>query len=264
MSTKVEKSILVNVPLSIAYNQWTQFEEFPQFMGGIKSVTQLDDQHLEWIAEIAGVRRQWKAKILEQVPDRKVSWAATEGATNAGSVTFEDVGGGQTQVHLVLEYEPEGLVEKVGDKLNVVENQAERDLDRFKAFIESEGYATGAWRGSVGAGTGSGEPGIDAAAASRGDSGKAGISGKVAAGVGVAAAAAVAAGVAASNKGTEDATVTEPDVTLAPPPVETFRPVEADTLPPVDEVDPALTARDAQSGALTEDDPLTYKNRPAN
>ena len=107
-------------------------------------------------------------------------------------------------------------------------------------------------------------PGIDAAAASRGDSGKAGISGKVAAGVGVAAAAAAAAGVAASKKGTEDATVTEPDVTLAPPPVETFRPVEADTLPPVDEVDPALTARDAQSGALTEDDPLTYKNRPAN
>ena len=159
MSTKVEKSILVNVPLSVAYNQWTQFEEFPQFMGGIKSVTQLDDQHLEWVAEIAGVRRQWKAKILEQVPDRKVSWAATEGATNAGSVTFEDVGGGQTQVHLVLEYEPEGLVEKVGDKLNVVENQAEGDLDRFKAFIESEGYATGAWRGSVGAGTGAGEPG---------------------------------------------------------------------------------------------------------
>ena len=153
MSTKVEKRILVNVPLSIAYNQWTQFEEFPQFMSGIKSVTQLDDERLDWVAEIAGVRRQWTARIVEQVPDKKISWAATEGATNAGSVTFEDVGGGQTQVHLVLEYEPEGLVEKIGDKLNVVENKAEGDLDRFKAFIESEGYATGAWRGSVGTGT---------------------------------------------------------------------------------------------------------------
>ena len=167
MTTKVEKSILVNVPLSVAYNQWTQFEEFPHFMSGVKSVTQLDDEHLNWVAEIAGVRRQWNARILEQVPDKKISWAATEGATNAGSVTFEDVGGGQTQVHLVLEYKPEGLVEKIGDKLNVVENKAEGDLDRFKAFIESEGYATGAWRGSVGTGTAADEPGIETAAASR-------------------------------------------------------------------------------------------------
>ena len=149
MTTKVEKSVLVNVPVSIAYNQWTQFEDFPQFMGGVKRVTQLDDDRLQWVAEIAGVKRQWKARILEQVPDQKVAWAATEGATNAGAVTFEDVGGGQTSVHLSLDYEPEGLVEKVGDKLNIVEKQAEGDLERFKAFIEAEGYATGAWRGSV-------------------------------------------------------------------------------------------------------------------
>ena len=216
MSTKVEKSILVNVPLSVAYNQWTQFEDFPRFMGGVKSVTQLDDEHLNWVAEIAGVRRQWNARILEQVPDQKVSWAATEGATNAGSVTFEDVGGGQTQVRLVLEYEPEGLVEKIGDKLNVVENIAEKDLDRFKAFIESEGYATGAWRGSVAGGTTADEPGIETAAASRGDSGKAGISGKVAAGVGLAAAGAAAAavGVAASKQSPDDTA----DVTSTPAP----------------------------------------------
>ena len=148
MSTKVEKSILVNVPVSTAYNQWTQFEEFPQFMGGIESVSQLSDDRLEWVAEIGGVRRRWEAKILEQVPDRRVSWAATEGATNAGEVTFEDVGGGQTSVHLSLEYEPEGLVEKIGDKLNVIENQAEGDLNRFKAFIEAEGYASGVPPGS--------------------------------------------------------------------------------------------------------------------
>ena len=149
MTTQVTKTVLVNVPVSRAYNQWTQFEEFPRFMGGVKSVTQLDDDRLEWVAEIAGVRRRWEARILEQVPDRKVAWAATEGATNAGAVTFEDLGGGQTSVRLSLEYEPEGLVEKAGDAMQLVENQAQADLDRFKEFIEAEEYATGAWRGAV-------------------------------------------------------------------------------------------------------------------
>lgn len=196
MSTKVEESILVNVPVSVAYNQWTQFEDFPQFMGGVKKVTQLDDDRLEWVAEIAGVKRQWEAKILRQVPDQQVAWAATSGATNAGEVRFEDVGGGQTSVRLILEYEPEGLVEKVGDKLNIVENQAKADLSRFKSFIESEGYASGAWRGSVNPEGSVQTPGIAHAEGSRGDSGKAGLSGKaVAAAVGVAAAAGVGAAV---------------------------------------------------------------------
>jgi carbon monoxide dehydrogenase subunit G len=206
MSTKVEKRILVNVPVSTAYNQWTQFEEFPHFMGGVKSVTQLSDDRLEWVAEIGGVRRQWEAKILEQIPDRKVAWAATEGATNAGAVDFEDVGGGQTSIRLTLEYEPEGIIEKVGDKLNVVDRQAEADLQRFKEFIEDEGYASGAWRGSVSSGAPVGTPGVEDAAGSRGDSGKAGVSGKVAAGVGLAAAAGAAAAMAAgTNKGTTEA-----------------------------------------------------------
>ncbi|WP_082046271.1 SRPBCC family protein [Arthrobacter sp. L77] len=276
MSTKVEKSILVNVPVSIVYNQWTQFEEFPHFMGGVKSVTQLDNQRLNWVVEIGGIRRQWDATILEQVPDKKVSWAATEGATNAGSVSFDDVGGGQTQVHLVLEYEAEGLVEKIGDKLNVVENQAEGDLNRFKAFIEDEGYATGAWRGSVGTGVGTGEPGVESAAASRGDSGKAGVSGKVAAGIGLAAAAA-AVGVAASKKkDDDDTTVVEEDVTLTPvtdvaPEVYTTddavlsRSTE-DVLLPVEDVDPvsAGTQKGTAADPLTDPlaDPLLNKNRP--
>lgn len=203
MSTRVEKRILVNVPVSVAYNQWTQFEEFPHFMGGVKSVRQLSDDRLEWVAEIGGVRRQWQARILEQIPDQKVAWAATEGATNAGSVTFEDLGGGQTSVQLSLEYEPEGIVEKIGDKLNIIERQAESDLNRFKALVEDEGYATGAWRGSIGEGASSGTPGIDEAAASRGDSGKAGVSGTVLAGVGLAAAAAAGVAAAAGNKDSE-------------------------------------------------------------
>jgi hypothetical protein len=225
MTTKVEKSVLVNVPVSVAYNQWTQFEEFPHFMGGVKQVTQLTDDRLQWVAEIAGVKRQWEAKILEQVPDRKVAWAATEGATNAGAVTFEDLGGGQTSVHLSLEYEPEGLVENVGDKLNIVEKQAEGDLERFKAFIEDEGYATGAWRGSLNEGA-SVQPGVEHASASAGDSGKAGISKAAAVGLGVAAAATAAAVVAGkkSDDSTEDVdvvTTAEPVSveTVTPPPV---------------------------------------------
>ena len=233
MSTKVEKRVLVNVPVSVAYNQWTQFEDFPRFMGGVKSVTQLSDNRLEWVAEIAGVRRRWEAKILEQVPDRKVSWAATEGATNAGSVEFEDLGGGQTSVLLVLEYEPEGIVETIGDKLNVVEKQAEGDLERFKAFIEDEGYATGAWRGTVSEGAPTGTPGVEDASASRGDSGKAGVSGKVAAGVGLAAAAAVGGAAAAASKGKSDDTATTDlpgPTTGTPVPVQ---PVTAEPVVPV-------------------------------
>ncbi|MFF2028650.1 SRPBCC family protein [Arthrobacter sp. NPDC058192] len=233
MSTKVEKRVLVNVPVSVAYNQWTQFEDFPRFMGGVKSVTQLSDNRLEWVAEIVGVRRRWEAKILEQVPDRKVSWAATEGATNAGSVEFEDLGGGQTSVQLVLEYEPEGIVENIGDKLHVVEKQAEGDLERFKAFIEDEGYATGAWRGTVSEGAPTGTPGVADASASRGDSGKAGVSGKVAAGVGLAAAAAVGGAAAAASKSKSDDTATTDlpgPTTGTPVPVQ---PVTAEPVVPV-------------------------------
>ena len=217
MTTQVSKSITVNVPVSTVYNQWTQFAEFPHFMGGVKSVTQLGDDRMQWVAEIGGVQRQWEAKVLEQIPDQKVAWAATEGATNAGSVTFDDLGG-RTEVHLFLEYEPEGLVEKVGDKLNIVENQAEKDLDRFKAFIEDEGYATGAWRGTVASPGHVGTPGVEHAEASQGDSGKAGVSGKaVAAGVGAAAvAAAGVAAAAAASKGSdsnETTTVTPVETT---------------------------------------------------
>jgi ribosome-associated toxin RatA of RatAB toxin-antitoxin module len=216
MSTRVEKRILVNVPVSTAYNQWTQFEDFPHFMGGVKKVTQLSDDRLEWVAEIAGVKRKWEARILEQQPDRKVAWAATEGATNAGSVEFEDVGGGQTSIKLFIDYEPEGIVEKIGDKLHVVEHQAESDLKRFKAFIENEGYASGAWRGSVNEGGSVGTPGVEHAAGSLGDSGKAGVSGKMAAAAGVAAAAGAAAAVAAGGKDKETDTVYVVDETVTP------------------------------------------------
>ncbi|WP_147795108.1 SRPBCC family protein [Cellulomonas sp. Y8] len=249
MTTKVEESVLVNVPVSVAYNQWTQFEDFPRFMGGVQSVTQLGDDRLRWVAEIAGVKREWEARILEQVRDAKVAWAATEGATNAGAVTFEDLGGGQTSVHLSLEYAPEGLVEKVGDALGVVEGRAKKDLERFKAFIEDEGYATGAWRGEVNAGAGVGTPGVEAAAASEGDRGKAGFSGKaVAAGLGAAAAGAAAAVVGAAKAGRDaDAAEVDPVAPATAEPLPPAEPVAGETAPVVD-VPPTRTAPVADDG----------------
>ncbi|WP_081866193.1 SRPBCC family protein [Blastococcus sp. URHD0036] len=220
MTTKVEKSMQVDVPVRTAYDQWTQFEEFPAFMGGVQQVQQLDDRHLHWVAEIGGVRREWDASILEQVPDQKVAWAATGGATNAGAVWFEPAGPGSTIVHLEMEYEPEGLVEKAGDALGLVDRQVRSDLERFKALVESEGYASGAWRGSINPHLDVGVPGADAAVGSHGDSGKAGVSGKaVAAGAAAAVAGVAAAAVAASKAGTEERPREETAQTPPPPPV---------------------------------------------
>jgi hypothetical protein len=203
--TQVEKTVEVDVPVHTAYNQWTQFEEFPQFMGGVDEVRQVSASLTHWVAQIAGVRREWDAAILEQVPDSKVAWAATTGATNAGAVYFQSLGPARTLVRLHLEYEPEGLVEKVGDFLNVVSRQAEGDLERFKSFIESRGTATGGWRGAVNEAGTVGSPGVDAASASRGDSGKAGVSGTaVAAGVAAAGVAAGVAAVAAAKRSGQD------------------------------------------------------------
>lgn len=200
MTTKVEKSVTVDVPVDMAYNQWTQFEEFPKFMGGVQEVQQLDDKRLHWVAEIAGVRREWDATILEQRKDEKIAWAATQGATNAGAVYFSPVGAGQTRVTLELEYEPEGLVEKAGDAVNVIERQAEKDVESFKTFIEGRMSETGAWRGEVEGNT-VGTPGVESAT-SQGDSGKAGMSGTAkVAGAAAVAAAGVAAAAAAKKSG---------------------------------------------------------------
>ncbi|HLL07492.1 MAG TPA: SRPBCC family protein [Nocardioidaceae bacterium] len=213
MTTKVEKSIEVDAPISAVYNQWTQFEDFPQFMGGVSTVTQLDDNRLHWVAEIAGVKREWDATILEQVPDEKVAWAATEGATNAGAVFFHSIGADRTSVRLSLEYEPEGIVEKAGDKLNIIEKQAQSDLEKFKTFIEKRGYESGGWRGTVNEGAGVGAPGVEAAASSKGDSGKSGVSAKaVIAGVAAGAAGVAAASALKSKSGDSDTETDEVEV----------------------------------------------------
>jgi uncharacterized membrane protein len=145
----VEKSIVVNVPVQTAYNQWTQFEEFPKFMEGVKQVRQLDDTHLVWHADIAGQDESWEAEITEQVPDKRIAWRNRTGAINAGVVTFHYIDAHTTRVMLQMDYEPESFTESIGDALGFVSRRVEGDLERFKEFIESRGIETGAWRGEV-------------------------------------------------------------------------------------------------------------------
>ena len=147
--SNVTKSVDVNVPIRTAYDQWTQFEEFPRFMEGVKSVTQTDDTHLHWLAEIGGVEKEWDAEITEQHPDERIAWTSTSGARNAGVVTFHRLDDATTRVTLQMDVDPEGIVENVGDFLGVLDRRVEGDMERFKKFIESRGAVTGAWRGEV-------------------------------------------------------------------------------------------------------------------
>ncbi|MEW2289254.1 SRPBCC family protein [Streptomyces sp. NPDC047841] len=149
--SQVEESIEVNVPVSAAYNQWTQFEDFPQFMDGVERIEQRSDTLTHWVTKIGGVTREFDAAITEQIPDERVAWTSVDGeAKQAGVVTFHHIDATTTKVMLQLEYEPEGLTETVGDKLGFVKRQATGDLKRFKEFIESRGgNETGAWRGEV-------------------------------------------------------------------------------------------------------------------
>ena len=149
MSSEIEKSVEVDVPVRTAYNQWTQFEEFPRFMSGIKEVRQITDKKTHWVADVGFKEKEWDAEIIEQTPDRRVAWRNTSGAPNAGVVTFEPVGAGKTQVTARMTYHPESFAEQVGDFLGVVSNRVQGDLNRFKAFIESRGTETGAWRGEI-------------------------------------------------------------------------------------------------------------------
>jgi len=145
----IQETVDVDVPVRVAYNQWTQFEEFPQFMGGVQEVQQLDEKRLHWVAEIAGVHREWDAEITEQIPDKRVAWTNIGGATNGGVVTFHRLAPQRTRVMLQLDFEPEGILENVGDKLGFVAGQTKADLERFREFITSRGQETGAWRGEV-------------------------------------------------------------------------------------------------------------------
>jgi uncharacterized membrane protein len=146
---RIEKSIHVDCPLRTVYNQWTQFEEFPRFMEGVKKVTQLDDKRLHWEAEVAGKHKEWNARIVEQIPDHHIVWESEGGENNSGTVSFQSEGPNRTRVNLELCYDPNGFVESAGDSIGVLSRRVENDLERFKEFIENRSRETGAWRGTI-------------------------------------------------------------------------------------------------------------------
>jgi uncharacterized membrane protein len=146
---RVEKVIEVDCPVRTVYNQWTQFEEFPRFMAGVKEVKQVDDTHVRWHAEIWGKDEQWDAEITEQEPDKRISWKSISGPPNAGTVRFEPIGTDRTRVRLTMTYEPQGVVESVGDALGILSARVQSTLEDFKKFTETRGHETGAWRGHV-------------------------------------------------------------------------------------------------------------------
>jgi uncharacterized membrane protein len=146
---RIQKSIEVDRPLHQVYNQWTQFEEFPRFMEGVKEVKQLDDTRLHWVAEIAGKEKQWTAKIIEQIPDLRIAWESESGEYTSGVVSFQTLAPDRTRVTLEISYDPKGFIENAGDTIGVVSRRIENDLERFKEFIENRGQETGAWRGTI-------------------------------------------------------------------------------------------------------------------
>jgi len=149
---EVHESIEVNVPVSTAYNQWTQFEQFPQFMENVESVTQIDDTHLRWVAEIAGKRNEWEAEIVRQEPDRVVAWKSVDGKGTSGEVKFEPLVSDRTKIDVTISWEPEGMLESLGEKVGADTMGVKKDLQNFKELIERRGAETGAWRGEVIAG----------------------------------------------------------------------------------------------------------------
>jgi uncharacterized membrane protein len=145
----IEESIEVEVPVETAYNQWTQFEEFPQFMEGVEEVRQLDDTHLHWVVAHRGKRHEWDAEIVEQRPDERVAWRSIDGKGNAGVVTFRRLDEGHTKVNVQMQWDTEGILEQLGSALGSDSRRVHGDLERFKELIESRGRESGAWRGKV-------------------------------------------------------------------------------------------------------------------
>ena len=148
----VVKSVDVEAPISAVYNQWTQFESFPQFMGGVDEITQVDDTHTHWVTSIGGVTREFDTEVTEQHPEERVAWKSTDGTTHAGVITFHRLADTTTKVTAQIDWKPEGVVEKAGSVLGFDDRQVQSDLERFKEFIEARGQETGAWRGDVQAG----------------------------------------------------------------------------------------------------------------
>jgi uncharacterized membrane protein len=151
--SQVIETVDVDVPVDQAYNQWTQFETFPQFLSFVKEITQQDATHNHWTVSVGGVTREFDTVITEQHPDERVAWTSVEGEVHhAGVVTFHRLSEDSTRVTIQIDWEPEGLVEKAGSALQIDDRQVKADAKRFKEFMEKRGSETGAWRGDIPAG----------------------------------------------------------------------------------------------------------------
>ncbi|MEV5172291.1 SRPBCC family protein [Streptomyces flaveolus] len=149
MST-VREAVEVDVPLHAAYNQWTQFEDFPNFMEGVEEVRQLDDRHNHWTTKIGGVRREFDTEIVDQLPDERITWRSTSGDTSQkGTVRFERLDDMHTKVELVMDIEPSGAMEKAADLIGTIDRRVKGDMKRFKHYIEERGGESGSWRGRI-------------------------------------------------------------------------------------------------------------------
>jgi uncharacterized membrane protein len=149
MDSSIVETIEVNVPVTTAYNQWTQFEEFPQFMASVHEIRQLDDKHLHWKANIAGEEKEWDVEITEQIPDKRIAWRSTSGVPNGGVATFHKISEDVTRIALQMDYQPEGPIEKIADAFGAVRMETRANLQRFKELLEARGKETGGWRGSI-------------------------------------------------------------------------------------------------------------------
>jgi len=149
LDSAIVETIEINVPVSSAYNQWTQFEDFPQFMASVQEIRQLDDKHLHWKANVAGEEKEWDVEITEQIPDKRIAWRSTSGVPNGGVVTFHKISDDVTRVTLQMDYEPEGALEKLGDAFGAVRMETRGNLQKFKDMLEKRGRETGGWRGSI-------------------------------------------------------------------------------------------------------------------
>jgi uncharacterized membrane protein len=149
MDSSIVETIEINVPVRTAYNQWTQFEDFPQFMASVHEIRQLDDKHLHWKANVAGEEKEWDVEITEQIPDKRIAWQSTTGVPNGGVATFHKISDNTCRVAVQMDYQPEGAMEKLGDAFGAVRMELRGNLQKFKEMLESRGKETGGWRGSI-------------------------------------------------------------------------------------------------------------------
>ncbi len=145
----MEKTFEFDCPVHVTYNQWTQFEEFPRWMGSVKEVRQLDDTHQHWKVRIAGKEKEFDTVLIDQVPDQHISWRATSGVPNQGTARFEKLPNDRSRVQLEMDYEPQSFVEKAADAVGIVSAYVESAVEKFKKSLEDRGRETGAWRGEI-------------------------------------------------------------------------------------------------------------------